>query len=116
MITPAPTAPSSGVPKRKPLPTVVFAPAPLTDSSSDLEKSTTEPGIIFAPAAQPPAAALYQTRQWPGQSQWNALQSKWSFYSTKKKRIILGALAAILVLLALIIGLAVGLTQRHGKG
>jgi hypothetical protein len=105
------------VPKRKPLPTVVVTPAPLTDSSSDLEKSTTEPGIIFAPPAQPPAAAaLYQPRQWPGQSQWNALQSKWRFYSTKKKRIILGALAAILVLLALIIGLAVGLTQRHGKG
>ncbi|KAL3446196.1 RlpA-like double-psi beta-barrel-protein domain-containing protein-containing protein [Aspergillus insuetus] len=117
MTMPAPPAPSSGVPKRKPLPTVVVAPAPLTDSSSDLEKSTTEPGIIFAPAAQPPvAAALYQPRQWPGQSQWNELQSKWSFYSTKKKRIILGALAAILVLLALIIGLAVGLTQRHGKG
>jgi hypothetical protein len=93
---------------------------PLTDSSSDLEKSTAEPGIIFAPAAQPTAAAaaagLHQPRQWPGQSQWNALQTKWSIYSTNKKRIILGALAAILVLLALIIGLAVGLTQRHGKG
>ncbi|KAJ0420946.1 RlpA-like double-psi beta-barrel-protein domain-containing protein-containing protein [Aspergillus carlsbadensis] len=118
MTTPAPSAPSSGVPKRKPLPTVVAAPAPSTDSSSDLEKSTAEPGIIFAPAAQPAAAAtaFHQPRQWPGQSQWNALQSKWSFYSAKKKRIILGALAAILVLLALIIGLAVGLTQRHGKG
>ncbi|CEL10013.1 hypothetical protein ASPCAL13140 [Aspergillus calidoustus] len=120
MTTPVPTAPSSGVPKRKPLPTVVVAPVPLTDSSSDLEKSTAEPGIIFAPAAQPTAAAaaagLHQPRQWPGQSQWNALQTKWSIYSTKKKRIILGALAAILVLLALIIGLAVGLTQRHGKG
>ncbi|KAL3456570.1 RlpA-like double-psi beta-barrel-protein domain-containing protein-containing protein [Aspergillus heterothallicus] len=115
MTTPTPNAPSFGVPKRKPLPAVVVAPAPSTDSSSDLEKSTVEPAIGFAPAAQP-VATLHQPRQWPGQSQWQALQSKWSSYSTKRKRIILGTLAAILVLLALIIGLAVGLTQRHGKG
>ncbi|KAL2865729.1 RlpA-like double-psi beta-barrel domain-containing protein [Aspergillus lucknowensis] len=112
MTTPT-TAPPPGVPKRKPLPTVAVTPAAPSDTTSDLEKSY-QP-IISAPATQPAQHQLPQW-QWKLESQWQALQSKWNQYPSKKRRIILGALLATLALVALIIGLAVGLTKRHGKG
>ncbi|KAL4909510.1 RlpA-like double-psi beta-barrel-protein domain-containing protein-containing protein [Aspergillus multicolor] len=99
--------PPSGVPKRKPVPNVaVAAPPSIPDSSSDLEK-TAEPAV--ATESQPAAPQHKLTL-------WQQLQQRWSQFSTKKKRIIIGALIASVALLALIIGLAVGLTKRHGKG
>lgn len=99
-------SPPSGVPKRKPLASVAVPP-PIADANSDLEK-TTEP-VILVPTTAPPAPKHKLT-------QWQQLRQRWSQFSTKKKRIIIGALIATLALLALIIGLAVGLTKRHGKG
>ncbi|KAL4980281.1 RlpA-like double-psi beta-barrel-protein domain-containing protein-containing protein [Aspergillus desertorum] len=101
--------PPSGIPTRKPLPTAGVAVAttpPLADSASDFEK-TTEPAV--AVGGQPAAPEHKLTS-------WRQLQQKWSQISTKRKRIIIGALVASLALLTLIIGLAVGLTRRHGKG
>ncbi|KAL4991240.1 RlpA-like double-psi beta-barrel-protein domain-containing protein-containing protein [Aspergillus falconensis] len=99
--------PPSGVPKRKPLPKVgVAATPPIADSASDIEK-TTEPAI--AVGGQPTASEHKLTLL-------QQLQQRWSQFSAKKKRIIISALVASLALLALIIGLAVGLTRRHEKG
>ncbi|OJJ64816.1 hypothetical protein ASPSYDRAFT_26790 [Aspergillus sydowii CBS 593.65] len=96
----------SGVPKRKPLPDAAVVPIP--ESNSDLEK-TTEP-VPLAPA----------TDETPSQGQklraWKQPRLMWDKFSPTRKRIITGALIATLVLLALIVGLAVGLTKRHGKG
>ncbi|KAL4865494.1 RlpA-like double-psi beta-barrel-protein domain-containing protein-containing protein [Aspergillus spectabilis] len=107
------TNPQSGVPKRKPVPNVAIPPPPaVSDSTSDLEK-TAEP-IVLAPATT--FTTHLSPHQQHGPSQWQQLYQKWNQFSTKRKRIIIGALVGILALLALIIGLAVGLTQRHGKG
>ncbi|KAL5343023.1 RlpA-like double-psi beta-barrel-protein domain-containing protein-containing protein [Aspergillus crustosus] len=109
-----PTAPSSGVPKRKPLPSVAIPPPAISDSTSDLEKST-EP-IVVAPAGTTATTTFLSANYQHEPSQWQQLHQKWTQFPTKKKRIIIGALVASLALLALIVGLAVGLTQRHGKG
>ncbi|KAL4913299.1 RlpA-like double-psi beta-barrel-protein domain-containing protein-containing protein [Aspergillus aurantiobrunneus] len=100
------SGPPSGVPKRKPLPGVAVSP-PIADSTSDLEKTT-------APAILPPATQPTPHEHTP--SKWQQLPQRWNRSPTKRKRVIIGALAAALALLALIIGLAVGLTKRHGKG
>lgn len=47
---------------------------------------------------------------------WHQLQDRWNRLSTRKKRIIIGVAIASLALLGLIIGLAVGLKRRRGKG
>ncbi|RDW78836.1 RlpA-like double-psi beta-barrel domain-containing protein [Aspergillus mulundensis] len=99
--------PPSGVPKRKPVPnSAVAAPPPIADSSSDLEK-TAEPAVA---TENQPAAPQHKL------TLWQQLQQRWGQSSTKKKRVIIAALVASLALLALIIGLAVGLTRRNGKG
>ncbi|KAI9374138.1 RlpA-like double-psi beta-barrel-protein domain-containing protein-containing protein [Aspergillus egyptiacus] len=109
MSPPPMTSPLLGVPKRKPLPDLNVAAAATLDSTSDIEKTIIEP--IFAPATTTAA-----TTQPPRRSQLHLLKQKWILLSTKKKRIILIAFTVSLVLIALIVGLAVGLTQRHGKG
>ena len=98
--------PPPGVPKRKPLPEAAAPPIP--ESNSDLEK-TTEPVPV------PPATDRTPTQKHK-LTPWRQLQLRWNQFSLKKQRIIIGALIATLALLALIIGLAVGLTKRHGKG
>ncbi|EAA64439.1 predicted protein [Aspergillus nidulans FGSC A4] len=100
---------ASGVPKRKPLPSGAVASTPpiaASDPESDPEK-TTEPVVASGDQLAAPEHKL---------TLWQQLQQKWGQFSAKKKRIIIGALVTSLALLALIIGLAVGLTRRHGKG
>jgi hypothetical protein len=98
---------ASGVPKRKPLPSgAVASTPPIADAASDPEKRT-EPAVANGGQLAAPEHKL---------TLWQQLQQKWGQYSAKKKRIIIGALVSSLALLALIIGLAVGLTRRHGKG
>ncbi|KAE8372379.1 RlpA-like double-psi beta-barrel-protein domain-containing protein-containing protein [Aspergillus bertholletiae] len=92
MSTPDPqTHPPTGVPKRKPVP---IPPPPLADSEAQ-EAPTID-------QLKPPL----QNSRWP--------PVKWSQLPRKKKRIFLVAIAVVIILLALIIGLAVGLT-RHSK-
>ncbi|KKK26507.1 hypothetical protein ARAM_001003 [Aspergillus rambellii] len=92
---PAIKGPPAGVPKRKPV--------------ANLEK-TIEPQTATATAATRSGGG-------GGGRQWWNIQENWALFSTKKKRILVGVLVATTVcLLALIIGLAVGLTKRHGKG
>ncbi|KAL4940041.1 RlpA-like double-psi beta-barrel-protein domain-containing protein-containing protein [Aspergillus oleicola] len=115
--------PPSGVPKRKPLPgaSPIADPEPTgtEEPDHDIEKTAaaTEPAAT-APTTEAQAQAQTQPitpEHKSTQSQWKQLQEKWNTFSTKRKRIIIGALIASLALLALIIGLAVGLT-RGSKG
>ncbi|KAL4807868.1 RlpA-like double-psi beta-barrel-protein domain-containing protein-containing protein [Aspergillus unguis] len=100
--------PPSGVPKRKPLPIPAVDAPPVAESTSDIEKAAEN-----APATQ---TQVQPAAPEQNQTQWQQLQDKWNRLSTKKKRIIVGALIALLALIGLIIGLAVGLTRRQGKG
>ncbi|KAL3476064.1 RlpA-like double-psi beta-barrel-protein domain-containing protein-containing protein [Aspergillus californicus] len=109
MTTPSPLP---GIPKRKPLPSAIV---PISDSNSDLEKTPAEVEPAVAPAIVPQTLNAQQP-WWHLQSQLQPLTIKWNAFSTKRKRFILIGLVAALALIALIIGLAVGLTQRHGKG
>ncbi|KAL4734502.1 RlpA-like double-psi beta-barrel-protein domain-containing protein-containing protein [Aspergillus similis] len=98
---------ASGVPKRKPLPNgAVASTPPIANTASDPEKRT-EPAIASGGQLAVPEHKL---------TLWQQLQQRWSQFSAKKKSIIIGALVTSLALLALIIGLAVGLTRGHGKG
>ncbi|KAL4947377.1 RlpA-like double-psi beta-barrel-protein domain-containing protein-containing protein [Aspergillus filifer] len=122
--------PLSGVPKRKPLPGAVAPPVadqdpepPGTeDPNHDIEKTAAATTPATEPATQPQTKAqaysqpmIPEHKSTQSQSQWQQLQQKWNAFSTKKKRIIVGGLIASLALIALIIGLAVGLT-RGSKG
>ncbi|KAE8168253.1 RlpA-like double-psi beta-barrel-protein domain-containing protein-containing protein [Aspergillus tamarii] len=94
MSTPDPEAhPPTGIPKRKPVP-----PPP--------------PPLPPAPAPAPATPTIDQLKPYPQTPKWPP--AKWTRLPKKKKRIFLISIAIAILLLALIIGLAVGLT-RHSK-
>ncbi|QMW36398.1 hypothetical protein G4B84_011927, partial [Aspergillus flavus NRRL3357] len=92
MSTPDPqTHPPTDIPKRKPVPPPPPPPAPAAFPAIDEYKLEPHP----------------QTAKWP--------PAKWTQLPRKKKRLILTSIAIAICLLALIIGLAVGLTRHSNR-
>jgi hypothetical protein len=85
--------PFAAVPKRKPVPVAEVSPEPAAIATSE--------STIHAPT---------KAAWWPGKAAW----WDWRQFSKKKRLVVAAGAVAVVCLLALIIGLAVGLTR--GKG